>query len=124
MTKLFIKTINTIFSIIIILSRIRRFQESDILAKIGLDQEKLTETRKFVLLPKNLTTNEPKISAFHPAVRSKLFDSWKTLVDLYKTFMEIKHKQFLKSFVFKQNDVGNEQLDFVRLVRFRLILIV
>lgn len=121
---------------IIIEIRIRTFQRSDLLNGIDMssheDQGENSES-KFFILPKISATNPHSrfncttpLQNFPPA-HSKLFDSWKTLVDRYKAFMGIKHKrlncfpQSPLNLSSSQNQVRLNQLDFVNLVRFKFV---
>ena len=97
------------------------------------NQDNKSETgHKFFFLPKTTSTTNPAHNRHHcltlqnfPPSHSKLFDSWKTLVDRYKAFMEIRQKrlncfpQSPLNLSNSQNSVRLNQLDFVNLVRFK-----
>lgn len=82
------------------------------------------EVDKFVLLPKSKTKFESKITIDHPPIHSKLFESWKILVDRYKAFMELKNKRFTQLSILNRKKACSEKLDFVKLVRIRYQIIV
>lgn len=82
------------------------------------------EIDRFVLLPKSETKVESKITIDQPPVHSKLFESWKILVERYKAFMELKNKRFTQLSILNRKKSCSEKLDFVKLVRIRFHIFV